>query len=337
MKKWTVAVVGATGLVGRKMLDVLAERNFPVETLVPVASGNSAGQTVRFRGEDIPVQVISGEVFNDVEIALFSAGGSVSKTYAPIAARAGAVVIDNSSAWRMDPDVPLVVPEVNPDALENHNGIIANPNCSTIQMVVALQPLHEKYSIRRVVVSTYQSVSGSGKKALQQLADEISGNATADPAYPHPIAYNCLPHIDVFFEDGYSREEHKMIYETRKIMGDDSIQVSPTTVRVPVSAGHSEAINLEFEKPFELDDVRRLLASAPGVILQDDPHKNVYPMPLDAADKDAVYVGRLRRDFSIANGLNLWVVSDNLRKGAATNTVQIAEVLIEKNALILND
>ncbi len=337
MKKWTVAVVGATGLVGRKMLDVLTERNFPVGRLVPIASANSAGQTAHFHGEEIPVQVISEDVFNGVDIALFSAGGSVSKTYAPIAARAGAVVVDNSSAWRMDPDVPLVVPEVNPAALENHNGIIANPNCSTIQMVVALQSLHEKYRIRRIVVSTYQSVSGSGKKAMQQLADEISGDTVADPAYPHPIAYNCLPHIDVFFEDGYSREEHKMIFETRKIMGDDNIQVSPTTVRVPVSAGHSEAINLEFENPFELDEVRSLLANAPGVVLQDDPHNNIYPMPLEAADKDAVFVGRLRRDPSITNGLNLWVVSDNLRKGAATNTVQIAEVLIEKNALVLTD
>lgn len=327
MNPYTVAVVGATGLVGQKMIEVLEERRFPLRKLVPVASSRSAGKTVKFNDQPVTVETLAPEVFRGVDFALFSAGAAVSREFAPVAAELGAIVIDNSSAWRMDPQVPLVVPEVNPQALQAHRGIIANPNCSTIQMVVALHPLHRRFGIRRIVVSTYQSVSGTGQKAVRQLEEEIAAGKSPLAAYPHPIAYNCLPHIDVFFEDGYTREEHKMVQETRKIMGDPDLQISATCVRVPVLGGHSESINLQFREPFEIEEVRSLLRAAPGVVVQDHPGENVYPMPIHSRNRDEVFVGRIRRDPSIENGLNLWVVSDNLRKGAATNAVQIAEML----------
>ncbi len=327
MNSYTVAVVGATGLVGQKMIEVLEERGFPLRKLVPVASSRSAGKTVKFNDQPVTVEALAPEVFRGVDFALFSAGAAVSREFAPVAAESGAIVIDNSSAWRMDPQVPLVVPEVNPQALQQHRGIIANPNCSTIQMVVALHPLHQRFGIRRIVVSTYQSVSGTGQKALRQLEEEIAAGTSRVAAYPHPIAYNCLPHIDVFFEDGYTREEHKMVQETRKIMSDPALQISATCVRVPVLGGHSESINLQFREPFEIEEVRALLRAMPGVVVQDHPGENVYPMPIHSRNRDEVFVGRIRRDPSIENGLNLWVVSDNLRKGAATNAVQIAEML----------
>ena len=331
---YRVAVVGATGAVGQQMVACLEERNFPVARLVPLASERSLGKTVTFLGKEIPVEVLNEDSFDGVEIALFSAGGGISKEYGPIAARAGAVVVDNSSAWRMDPEVPLVVPEVNPHdiGLYTKTGIIANPNCSTIQMVVALKPLHDAARIKRVVVSTYQAVSGTGQKAVDELAEQVrallSCQATKHQVYPHRIAFNCLPHIDVFLPNGYTKEEMKMVNETVKIMGDDTIQVTATTVRVPVFYGHSEAVNIETERKLSPDEARRILASAPGVKVVDNPDQNEYPMPLDAAGQDLTLVGRIREDFSIANGLNFWVVADNLRKGAATNAVQIAELLI---------
>jgi aspartate-semialdehyde dehydrogenase len=331
---YKVAVVGATGAVGQQMVACLQERNFPVGELVPLASERSIGKAVSFKGCEIPVQVLAQNSFEGVEVALFSAGGSISKEYGPIAARAGAVVVDNSSAWRMDPDVPLVVPEVNPQDIELYTktGIIANPNCSTIQMVVALKPLHDAAQIKRVVVSTYQAVSGTGQKAVDELADQVKALLTCQEAkkkvYPHRIAFNCLPHIDLFLENGYTKEEMKMVNETKKIMGDDSIEVTATTVRVPVFYGHSEAVNLETERKLTPEEARRLLAAAPGVKVVDNPAKNQYPMPLDAAGQDLTLVGRIREDFTIKNGLNFWVVADNLRKGAATNAVQIAEILI---------
>ncbi len=327
MKSYNIAIVGATGLVGQKMIRVLEARKFPVKQLIPIASARSKGEKVTFRGSAIEVQAISGEVFQDVDYAIFSAGASVSKAFAPVAARAGAVVVDNSSAWRMDADVPLIVPEVNAAALQTHNGIIANPNCSTIQMVVALYPLHQHFKIRRIVVSTYQAVTGTGKLAVRQLDEEIHAGKSDAGAYPHPIAFNCLPHIDVFYEDGYTKEEHKMVDETRKILNDDSLKITATCVRVPVLGGHSESINVEFERPFDLEELREILSNSPGVIVLDDPAQNCYPMPITAHDRDEVFVGRLRRDPSIPNGLNFWVVSDNLRKGAATNAVQIVEAL----------
>jgi len=333
MKKYNVAVVGATGLVGQKMIEVLEERKFPVNNLAPIASESSAGKSVIFQNRSIPLQPLTAEVFSNVDFALFSAGGDVSKEIAPVAAKAGAVVIDNSSAWRMDPEVPLVVPEVNPRALREHRGIIANPNCSTIQMVVVLHPLHREFKIRRIVVSTYQSVSGFGKAAVQQLEEEIENGKATTRAFPHPIAYNCLPHIDVFQEDGYTKEEHKMINETRKIMGDQALQISATCVRVPVHGGHSESVNIEFEKPYEIQQVYEILKSSPGVTVQDEPGKNIYPMPIHSQDRDETFVGRIRRDPSVRNGLNLWIVSDNLRKGAATNAVQIAESLLNNREL----
>lgn len=329
---YNVAVVGATGAVGTEMIEVLEERKFPVAALLPLASSRSVGGTVTFQGEDIPVQVLTKDSFAGVDIALFSAGTDVSREYAPIAAKAGAVVIDNSAAWRMDAEVPLVVPEVNQKDLARHKGIIANPNCSTIQMVVALQPLHEQARIRRIVVTTFQSVSGTGKEAMDELMDEckdvLSFKEPMPKVYPYQIAFNCLPHIDEFLPSGYTKEEMKMVHETRKIMGDQSIQVTATTVRVPVYVGHSEAVNIETERKLTANDARAILAAAPGVLLYDDPAHKIYPMPLDAAGKDDVYVGRIREDESIANGLNLWVVADNLRKGAALNAVQIAECLI---------
>jgi aspartate-semialdehyde dehydrogenase len=316
------------------MVACLEERNFPVARLVPLASERSLGKTVTFLGKEISVEVLNEDSFDGVEIALFSAGGGISKEYGPIAARAGAVVVDNSSAWRMDPEVPLVVPEVNPGdiGLYTKTGIIANPNCSTIQMVVALKPLHDAARIKRVVVSTYQAVSGTGQKAVDELAEQVKALLSCQPTknqvYPHRIAFNCLPHIDVFLENGYTKEEMKMVNETVKIMGDDSIQVTATTVRVPVFYSHSEAVNIETERKLTPDEARKILAQAPGVKVVDNPAKNEYPMPLDAAGQDLTLVGRIREDFSIANGLNFWVVADNLRKGAATNAVQIAELLI---------
>jgi aspartate-semialdehyde dehydrogenase len=328
---YTVAVVGATGAVGAEMIEVLEERKFPVGTLVPLASSRSAGGTVTFRGAQVTVRVLTKDAFEGVDLALFSAGSDVSREFAPIAATAGAVVIDNSAAWRMEKDVPLVVPEVNPHDVERHRGIIANPNCSTIQMVVALKPLHDRAKIRRVVVTTFQSVSGTGKEAMDELFEEckdlLSFREPAPKVYPYQIAFNCLPHIDDFLPSGYTKEEMKLLHETRKIMGDDSIQVTATTVRVPVYVGHSEAVNIETERPLTANEARAVLSTAPGVQLYDDPARKVYPMPLDVAGKDEVYVGRIREDESIPNGLNLWIVADNLRKGAALNAVQIAELL----------
>jgi aspartate-semialdehyde dehydrogenase len=328
MKAYDVAVVGATGLVGRKMTQVLEEHNFPVKTLTPLASKRSVGKEITFKGEKIKVKELTPEGFKGIEIALFSAGATVSKEFAPIAAKAGTVVIDNSSAWRMDPEIPLVVPEVNREDIFKHHGIIANPNCSTIQMVVVLKPLHDRYRIKRVVVSTYQSVTGAGQKGVDQLDEELGKKQGDTHKFPHRIAFNCLPHIDVFREDGYTKEEFKMIFETTKIMGDNSIKVSPTCVRVPVFGGHSESVNLQFEKPYDLKDVLALLKKSPGIIVEDDPANNVYPMPINAYDKDETFVGRIRRDDTVPNGLNMWIVSDNIRKGAATNAVQIAEELI---------
>ena len=331
---YTVAVVGATGAVGQQMLACLEERRFPVHRLVPLASERSLGKKVTFMGKEIPVEVLTKDSFDGVEIALFSAGGSISKEFGPIAAAAGAVVVDNSSAWRMDPEVPLVVPEVNPQdiALYPKRGIIANPNCSTIQMVVALKPLHDAARIKRVVVSTYQAVSGTGQKAVDELANQVRALLCCeDPVkkvYPHRIAFNCLPQIDVFLDNGYTKEEMKMVNETQKIFGDSTILVTATTVRVPVFYGHSEAVNIETERKLSVYEARELLAAAPGVKVVDDPLKQKYPMPIDAAGQDLTLVGRIREDFSIDNGLNLWVVADNIRKGAATNAVQIAEILI---------
>lgn len=329
-----VAVVGATGLVGTRMLQVLGERNFPITKLFPVASERSVGKTIKFAGKRHKIISLDAAVGKKPDIAIFSAGGTISKEWAPRFAERGTVVIDNSSAWRMDPDKKLVVPEVNAGVLTKMDKIIANPNCSTIQMVVALKPLHDRYRIRRIVVSTYQSVTGTGVKAVNQLMNERKGKS-GDRAYPYQIDLNLLPHIDVFTENGYTKEEMKMVNETKKIMGDDTIRVTATTVRVPVIGGHSESVNVEFEHDFELDEVRTLLAAAPGVVLQDDPSSLLYPMPLVAHDKDDVFVGRLRRDESQPNTLNMWVVSDNLRKGAATNAVQIAEYLISRGILKL--
>ncbi|MDX2135158.1 MAG: aspartate-semialdehyde dehydrogenase [Saprospiraceae bacterium] len=328
----TVAVVGATGLVGTKMLQVLAERNFPVDTLYPVASARSVGQTVQFRGAPHTVIGMEEAVALRPDVAIFSAGGSVSLEWAPRFAAVGTIVIDNSSAWRMDPAKKLVVPEVNARVLTAEDRIIANPNCSTIQMVVALKPLHDRYRIRRVVVSTYQSVTGTGVKAVEQLMGEREGRPVAK-AYPYPIDLNLLPHIDVFLDNGYTKEEMKMVNETKKIMGDDSIRVTATTVRVPVVGGHSESVNVEFEQDFDLDELRSILSEAPGIVVQDDPTHLLYPMPIDAHDRDEVFVGRLRRDESQPKTLNMWVVSDNLRKGAATNAIQIAEYLLENGLL----
>lgn len=329
MKLFEVAVVGATGLVGRKMLEVLEERKFPVSRPHLLASRRSVGKKLPFNGNEIPVEELTPASFTGVEIALFSAGAAVSKEFAPIAVKAGALVIDNSSAFRMDEHVPLVVPEVNARQIFHHKGIIANPNCSTIQMVVALKPLHDRWKIRRVVVSTYQSVTGAGKHAVDQLVAELAEETIVERKFPHQIAFNAMPQVDIFFDDGYSKEEHKMVAETNKIMNDPTIKVSATCVRVPVIGGHSESVNVEFEKPFEIDEVRDVLHHAPGICVQDDPSQSMYPMPIWAHDRDEVFVGRIRRDTTVRNGLNLWIVSDNLRKGAATNAVQIAEEWIK--------
>jgi aspartate-semialdehyde dehydrogenase len=327
-----VAVVGATGLVGTKMLQVLAERNFPVTELLPVASERSIGKQVDFKGKKYAIVSATDAIAAKPALALFSAGGSTSLEWAPKFAAAGITVVDNSSAWRMDPAKRLVVPELNADVLNADDKIIANPNCSTIQMVVALNPLHKKYKIKRIVVSTYQSVTGTGVKAVTQLLNERKG-VTGEMAYKYPIDMNAIPQIDSFLDNGYTKEEMKMVNETKKIMRDDSIRVTATTVRIPVIGGHSEAINVEFENEFDLTEVRALLEKAPGVVVVDDPAAQQYPMPKDAHERDEVFVGRLRRDETQPKTLNLWVVSDNLRKGAATNAVQIAEYLYSKDLL----
>lgn len=327
-----VAVVGATGLVGSEILTVLAERNFPVTELIPVASERSKGKEIEFKGKKYKIVTPAEAITLQPDVALFSAGGGTSTEYAPKYAEAGITVVDNSSAWRMDPTKKLVVPEVNGDVLSKDDKIIANPNCSTTQMVVVLQPLHAKYKIKRVVVSTYQSVTGTGVKAVNQLMDERSGK-DGEKAYPYPIDLNVIPHIDVFQDNGYTKEEMKMIQETNKILGDDSIRVTATTVRIPVMGGHSESVNIEFENDFDLAEVRQLLTEQEGVIVVDDPANLKYPMPKDAHGKDEVLVGRIRRDESQDKTLNLWVVADNLRKGAATNAVQIAELLVKKGLI----
>ncbi len=332
MKQYRVAVVGATGMVGRKFLQVLEERRLPVSEYFLFASARSAGKQLPFMGKTYTVRELTDDAFQDlgIDIALFSAGGETSRHFAPIVAASGAVVIDNSSCWRMDPDVPLVVPEVNPDAIPGYKnkGIIANPNCSTIQAMVVLKPLADAYGLKRVVYSTYQAVSGAGQKGYMDLVNGLKGEAPQK--FPHPIAGNCLPHIDVFLDTGYTKEEQKMIDETRKILSLPELRVTATTVRVPVYHGHSESINVEFARPFELDELRAVLEKAPGLIVRDDPKHNVYPMAIEAADTDPVYVGRIRRDFSVDSGVNLWCVADNIRKGAATNAVQIAEELIRQ-------
>ncbi|HLO45158.1 MAG TPA: aspartate-semialdehyde dehydrogenase [Leadbetterella sp.] len=328
-----VAVVGATGLVGGEILKVLAERNFPVSEIIPVASERSIGKKISFKGQEFTVVGYDDAIKMKPNVAIFSAGGGTSLEMAPKFAEAGITVIDNSSAWRMDPTKKLVVPEVNADVLTTEDKIIANPNCSTIQMVVVMKPLHEKYKIKRVVVSTYQSVTGTGKAAVDQLFAERAGDDSVAKVYPHKIDLNVLPHIDVFQDNGYTKEEMKMIKETNKIMGDDSIKVTATTVRIPTIGGHSEAVNIEFENDFDLATVRELLAATEGVIVQDDPANFLYPMPITAHGKDEVFVGRIRRDESQANTLNLWCVADNLRKGAATNAVQIAEYLLKKGMI----
>ncbi|MBF0568543.1 MAG: aspartate-semialdehyde dehydrogenase [Nitrospirae bacterium] len=331
--KYVTAVVGATGAVGGEMISILQERKFPVSELRLFASERSEGKKIEFRDDEIKVEVLREDVFKGIDIALFSAGAQRSKDFAPFAAKDGCVVIDNSSAWRMDPEIPLVVPEVNPLDIKKHNGIIANPNCSTIQMVVALKPLHDRAKIKRIVVSTYQAVSGTGAKAMDELLEQtkalLSFQEIKCNVYLYQIAFNCLPQIDVFLDNGYTKEEMKMLNETRKIMGDNSIQLTATTVRVPVFRGHSECVNIETEKKLTANEARAILSEAPGVIVFDAPDKRVYPMPIDCAGKDAVYVGRIREDESIASGLNMWIVSDNLRKGAALNAVQIAGKLIE--------
>ena len=335
-KKMNIAVAGATGAVGNQMIHCLEEMDFPLNSVVFLASSRSVGRQLRFKGDLIDVKELKADSFKGFDIALFSAGGGTSEKFAPFAAQDGCVVVDNSSAWRMDPQVPLVVPEVNPHAIAQHTakGIIANPNCSTIQMVVALHPIHKKYGIKRIVVSTYQAVSGTGKKAIDELFDQTRAMINfldyEKRVYPHRIAFNCLPHIDTFLDDGYTKEEVKMVNETRKIMEDDSIAVTATTVRVPVFFGHSESVNIETHEPVSVEDVRALLENAPGVQVMDDPGKNLYPLATDAAGQDLTLVGRIRQDESIPNGINMWIVADNIRKGAATNTVQIAQILAKE-------
>jgi len=335
-KRVSVAIAGATGAVGNQMISCLEERDFPIGSIKLLASHRSVGRKLRFRGDDISVEELKDDSFKGVDIALFSAGGGTSQRFAPVAADSGCVVVDNSSAWRMDPDIPLIVPEVNPHAIAGYKnkGIIANPNCSTIQMVVALNPIHKKFGIKRIVVSTYQAVSGTGKKAIDELFDQtralINFIGWENRVYPHRIAFNCLPHIDVFQDNGYTKEEMKMVNETRKIFEDDTIGVTATTVRIPVFFSHSESINVETRSSFSVDEVTALLENAPGVKVVDDPKNNLYPLAIDAAGKDETLVGRIRKDESIENGINMWVVADNIRKGAATNAVQIAELLVEK-------
>ena len=325
-----IAVVGATGMVGTVMLKVLEERNFPVTELIPVASARSAGKKLPFKGEEYTVVTLEDAVKMNADIALFSAGGDTSLEWAPKFAEAGTTVVDNSSAWRMDPTKKLIVPEINGDILTKEDKIIANPNCSTIQLVMALSPLHDKYKMKRLIISTYQSVSGTGVKAVQQLDNEEAG-IEGEMAYPHPIGRNALPHCDVFLENGYTKEEMKLVKEPKKILRDDSFSVTATAVRIPTAGGHSESVNVEFENDFDLTDVRQLLNDFPGVVVQDNLETNTYPMPIYAHEKDDVFVGRIRRDESQKNTLNMWIVADNLRKGAATNTIQIAEYLVEND------
>ena len=335
-KKYNVAVAGATGAVGNQMISCLEERKFPIKSIKLLASSRSVGHKIDYRGDSIDVEELKESSFKGMDIALFSAGGGVSEKFAPFAAKDGCVVIDNSSTWRMDPDVPLVVPEVNPHAVGQYTkkGIIANPNCSTIQMVVSLYPLHKKYGIKRIVVSTYQAVSGTGKKAIDELDSQtraiLNSKNYENKVYPHTIAFNCLPQIDLFLGNGYTKEEMKMVYETRKIFEDDTIRVTATTVRVPVFYGHSESINIETKENISAKEVKSLLKKTPGVKVVDDPKNNVYPLAIDAAGQDLTLVGRIRDDESITNGINMWVVADNIRKGAATNAVQIAEILAKE-------
>ncbi|HDZ40385.1 MAG TPA: aspartate-semialdehyde dehydrogenase [Bacteroidetes bacterium] len=324
MKK--VAVVGVSGMVGRAMLEILEERNFPVEILLPVASGKSVGKEIIFRGSRHKIISITEALKQSPDLALFSAGSALSLEWAPEFAKKGTHVIDNSSAWRMNEDVPLIVPEINTGDIGREHRIIANPNCSTIQLLMVMAPLHRAYGIKRMVISTYQSVTGTGKKALEQLDNEIRG-IQGDMAYPHPIFMNCLPHCDTFLDNAYTREEMKLLNETRKILGDNSIQVTATAVRVPVTGGHSESVNAEFKKDFDLTEVKELLNQTRGLIVRDDPGQNIYPMPVDVRGRDEVFVGRIRRDYSCNNALNMWIVTDNIRKGAATNAVQIAEII----------
>lgn len=326
-----IAVVGATGLVGTKMLEVLAQRNFPVTELLPVASLKSAGKLIAFKGKQYPVITLEAAVALQPDIALFSAGGSVSTEWAPRFAAVGTTVIDNSSAWRMDENVPLVVPEINASQLNTQHKIIANPNCSTIQMVVALHPIHQQLGLKRLVISTYQSVTGTGVKAVDQLFAERMGEPVSDPAYPYAIDLNVIPQIDVFLDNAYTKEEMKMVHETRKILADNSIGITATAIRIPVMGGHSESINVETHRPFSISDLRSLFSQAPGVVLKDSIAEKMYPMPKDAHNNDQVWVGRIRIDESQPNTFNVWVVSDNLRKGAATNAVQIAEYLVHHN------
>lgn len=327
MKKINLAIVGATGMVGQTLLEVLGEKDLPIENLYLFSSARSAGKKVTFKGQEYTMEELTETVFDrGIDIAIFSAGGAISEKFAPIAVEKGTIVVDNSSAFRMDNDVPLIVPEVNGEDIRNHKGIIANPNCSTIQAMVALKPLDDLYDIKRVIYTTFQAVSGSGLAGWNDLEEGLKGNPPTN--YPHPIANNCLPHIDDFLDNGYTKEEMKMVEETKKILHKPDLGITATTVRVPVYNGHSESINLEFEKPFELDALRKVLEDAPGLVVQDDLANNVYPMPLEVSGKDEVFVGRIRRDESTENAVNLWVVADNIRKGAATNSVQIAEWII---------
>ncbi|WP_319200374.1 aspartate-semialdehyde dehydrogenase [uncultured Ilyobacter sp.] len=332
MKKYNIAVAGATGMVGRKFLEVLAERDFPIENLYLFASKRSAGKKMEYKGKSYIVEELTDEVFDrDIDIVLFSAGGATSERFSPVARDKGVIVVDNSSAFRMYPEIPLVVPEVNPEDVEKHKGIIANPNCSTIQSVLPLKALAEKFGIKRVIYSTYQAVSGSGVDGIEDLKRGLEGKKPKN--YPHPIANNCLPHIDVFLDDGYTKEERKMIDETRKILGIADMPITATCVRVPVENSHSISINVELEKSFEMSEIFEALKGFNGIIVEDDTSKNIYPMPIHANGKDEVFVGRIRRDFSRENSVNIWCVADNIRKGAATNTVQIAELLIKKGLI----
>jgi len=334
---YNVAVVGATGAVGEEMLKILSQRDFPIRNLKALASERSEGKTLKFGSEEIKVERLTPSSFKEIEIALFSAGTSISREFSPIAARAGAVVVDNSAAFRMDPNAPLVVPEVNPHAIRNHKGIIANPNCSTIQMVVTIYPIHKVSRIRRIIVSTYQAVSGTGREAIEELENQTHqwarGDETTREVYPYQIAFNLLPHIGEFLPNRYTSEEMKMVNETRKIMEDDRIMITATCVRVPVFGAHSEAVTIETERRVSVEEAKKILSRSPGVIVQDDPENNIYPLPLEAEGKDEVFVGRIREDESAKRSLNLWIVSDNLRKGAALNTIQIAELLIREDCL----
>ena len=329
MKKVNIAVVGASGMVGKTIIQVLQERDLPIDKLYLFSSYRSAGKTITYNDKEYTIEELTADSFDrDIDIAMFSAGSSISREFAPIAASKGIVVIDNSSAFRMDDDTPLVVPEVNPEDINKHNGIIANPNCSTIQAVVALKPLHDRYGIKRIIFSTYQAVSGSGVGGIKDLENGLLDKSNT--LYPHQIANNCLPHIDSFEDNGYTKEEMKMVNETKKILHDDSIKVTATTVRVPVFYSHSESVNIEFKKDFKLEELKNLLSQSPGIIIEDDPSNNVYPLAINAKGKDQVFIGRIRRDFSVDHGINLWIVADNIRKGAATNAVQIAECVVKE-------